>query len=92
MKTDPHTDSHIRRRRLYFRSIHCGVKELDLILGRFARCRLDGLTAAEIDRYEALLASPDHDIYDWIIGRATPPAAIGNDLINLIRNVDDHSQ
>jgi len=85
MKTDPQ----IQRRRLYFRSIHCGVKELDLILGRFARSRLDGLTAAELDRYEALLASPDHDIYDWIIGRSAPPAAIGDDLIRLIRNAND---
>ena len=54
-----------RRKRLKFRSWHRGTKEMDLLLGPFA-----GL----LGQYEALLEQPEPDLYEWILGRAAPPA------------------
>ncbi|MDX1402095.1 MAG: succinate dehydrogenase assembly factor 2, partial [Kiloniellales bacterium] len=49
----------IRRKRLRFRSNHRGIKELDLIIGRFADRYLNSFDAAALDAYEKLLEIPE---------------------------------
>jgi antitoxin CptB len=66
------------RRRLLFQSRHRGVKELDLILGRFAEAHLAGFRMAELQQFAVLLGEPDPDIYDWLVGRAPLPARLQN--------------
>jgi antitoxin CptB len=66
------------RRRLLFQSRHRGVKELDLILGAFAAAHLAGFRMAELQQYAVLLAEPDPDIYDWLVGRVLLPARLQN--------------
>ena len=63
----------IRIKRLYMRSIRRGIKEMDLILGGFAKDGLDRLSAADLDLYEALLTENDHDLYAWVNGQIPPP-------------------
>lgn len=64
-----------RRKRLKFRSWHRGTKEMDLLLGPFADACLDGFDASLLGEYEVLLEQPEPDLYEWILGRAAPPAA-----------------
>ncbi|MEO0913281.1 MAG: succinate dehydrogenase assembly factor 2, partial [Pseudomonadota bacterium] len=45
-----------RLKRLRLRSWRRGIKEMDLILGRFADAELAALSAEELDAYEALIA------------------------------------
>jgi antitoxin CptB len=66
------------RRRLLFQSRHRGVKELDLILGRFAEAHLPGFRMAELQQFAVLLGEPDPDIYDWLVGRVPLPARLQN--------------
>ena len=66
------------RRRLLFQSRHRGVKELDLILGRFAEAHLAQFGLAELRQYAVLLAEPDPDIYDWLVGRVPLPPRLEN--------------
>jgi antitoxin CptB len=66
------------RRRLLFQSKHRGVKELDLILGPFAEANLAGFDLAELREYAVLLAEPDPDIYDWLVGRLPLPPRLQN--------------
>ncbi|MFZ3237299.1 MAG: succinate dehydrogenase assembly factor 2 [Stellaceae bacterium] len=68
------TPSDIRRKRLLYRSWHRGMRETDLILGRFAEAHLAGFDDAQLDRYEALLECNDADLFDWVSGRTAPPA------------------
>jgi antitoxin CptB len=64
----------VRRRRLRFRVWHRGMKEVDLILGRFADARLAGMNAPELAAFEALLDTPDQDVLGWVLGEfAVPP-------------------
>jgi antitoxin CptB len=70
----------IRRKRLLFRSWHRGTRESDLILGRFADAHLAGFDDGQLDRYEALLDCADADIFDWVSGRAEPPAEHDHDV------------
>lgn len=63
-----------RIRRLYMRSIRRGIKEMDVILTKFADAQLSDLTAQELDAYEALLAENDQDLYQWVSGQQPAPA------------------
>lgn len=62
-----------RLKRLYMRSIRRGIKEMDLILGNFAKDHLSALQSAELDAYEALLEEADQDLYLWVTGQKSPP-------------------
>ena len=73
-----------RRKQLLFRSWHRGTREADLILGSFADAHLAGFDAAQLDRYEALLDMPDPDIFDWLMGRCTPPAECDHDVTRML--------
>jgi antitoxin CptB len=81
---DDHSD--VRRRRLLFRCWHRGIQEIDLILGTFCETSLGGLDSAQLDRFEALLDCADADLFDWITGRSTPPAAHDHDVMRLLRS------
>ncbi|MGE4327575.1 MAG: succinate dehydrogenase assembly factor 2 [Pseudodonghicola sp.] len=73
----------IRIKRLKMRSMRRGIKEMDLILQAYAAGRLEAMTPAELDLYEALLDENDQDLYQWVTGQVQPPAALA-DLIHEI--------
>jgi antitoxin CptB len=69
-------DLAMRRRRLHFRVWHRGMREVDLILGRFADAHLAELDEAELSSFEALLGLPDPEVLGWVTGEfAVPPEA-----------------
>lgn len=61
------------RKRLLFQCQHRGTKELDLVLGPFAKAHLNDLSADELLILSVFLAEPDPDIYDWLTGREPLP-------------------
>lgn len=80
MSEDPLT----KRKRLRYRSWHCGTKELDLLLGRFAEIHLDQFDDGDIALYEEILESDEHDIYGWISGRLAVPVELDNHVMAAI--------
>ena len=74
----------LRRKRLLYRSWHRGMRESDLILGRFAAACLAGLDDSQLERYEALIECADADLLDWVAGRAAPPEAFDHDVMRLL--------
>lgn len=61
------------RKRLYMRSIRRGTREMDLILGNFAKYRLGSMDGGALEAYESLLREGDQELYAWITGRAPVP-------------------
>jgi antitoxin CptB len=59
-----------RRKRLLFRCWHRGMREMDLILGRFADAEIGSLTDAELIDLERLIEAPDPDLYAALSGGA----------------------
>jgi antitoxin CptB len=57
-----------RRRRLLFRSWHRGIREMDLVYGRFADAEIAKLSDIELDDLEKLLELRDQQVFDWIFG------------------------
>lgn len=62
-----------RRKMLIFRSWHRGTREMDLLLGSFAEKHVQDFDAATLDQFEQMLTCNDPDLYNWLIGRETPP-------------------
>lgn len=76
----------LRRRRLLFRSWHRGIREMDLILGRFADACVGALSDAELDDYERLLEVPDPDVLGWVTGEHATPAQYDTPLFQRLRD------
>ena len=77
-----------RLKRMRMRSWRRGTKEMDLILGPWADAHLDGLSAAELDVYDALLAENDQDLMAWVLGQGAAPDAIAP----LLGRIADHAR
>ena len=50
-----------------------GIKEMDIILTRFADARLDHLSTEVLDLYDLLLEENDQDLYQWVSGQGEVP-------------------
>ena len=74
-----------RLKRILYRARHRGMQETDRLLGRFAERRLTELSAAQLDRFEALLDQPDNDLFEWITGKRPAPEAFANDVLALLK-------
>jgi antitoxin CptB len=72
--TDPfESPDAVRRRRLTFRAWHRGMREVDLLLGRFADAAVPGMDEPGLAAFEALLDLPDPQILSWLTGEAAVP-------------------
>jgi len=62
-----------RRRKLLFRAWHRGMREMDLIMGRFADAAIGQLSEDELAEFEALIEVPDRQLLAWVTGEADAP-------------------
>jgi len=75
-----------RRRKLLFRAWHRGMREMDLIMGRFADARIEQLAAAELADFEHLMEVPDRELLAWITGEADVPPNYNTALFRRLRD------
>ncbi len=74
-----------RLKRIIYRARHRGMQETDLLLGRFAERRLEGLSPAQLDRFEQLLDQPDNNLFDWITDKRPAPSAFDHDVLAMLK-------
>jgi antitoxin CptB len=74
-----------RRRRILFRAWRRGLREMDLVMGRFADARLPGMSEAELDLFERLLDAPDPSVLAWITGEEAVPLEFDTHLLAQLR-------
>ena len=58
----------LRRKLLLWRANHRGTKEMDVLLGGFARDNIDSMQPSELDELERLIDVPDPELMSWIMG------------------------
>jgi antitoxin CptB len=80
-----------RRKRLVYRANHCGMKENDVLLGRFALARLPELSEAEVDMFENIMNHSDNDLYNWLAGREPTPDIVDSPLLRQIKEFNASS-
>jgi antitoxin CptB len=75
-----------RRRRLLFRAWRRGVREMDLIVGRFADAAIDTLDSGGLDDFERLIEAPNSELYAWVVGSADVPAPYDTAVLAQLRS------
>ena len=76
----------LRRRKLLFHAWHRGMREMDLIVGRFADRAINALSDDELTEFERLIEVPDRDLLAWITGEADIPLAYDGPLFRRLRD------
>ncbi len=75
----------VRRRRAQFRAWHRGIKEMDLLLGRYADAHVPTMDEAELDAFETLMTTDDQILYRWLTGEVAVPAEQATPVFRAIR-------
>ena len=81
-----------RRKKILFRAWHRGMREMDLIMGRFAEERLDTMTDHDLDVFELLIEAPDRDLLAWITGREATPVNYNTDVFKALKAFHSHDK
>ena len=74
-----------RRRKLLFRAWRRGVREMDLIVGRFADAHIESFDDTGLDDFERLIEAPNAELYAWVIGAETVPARYDTPVLAKLR-------
>lgn len=76
------------RRKLYFRSNHRGIKEMDIIFTKFAETVLPDLPDSDLVDYQRILELPDDKLFSWATGRETVPDELRSPLLDRLVSLD----
>ena len=87
-------DREVRIKRLIYRANHRGIKEMDIVLGGFAKQHLGGLSDTQIDDFEKLMEEHDRDLLVWVTGEAEFPIESLREIFEIVSQfaVDAHHQ
>lgn len=83
-------DLDVRRKRALFRAWHRGIREMDLIMGRFADAEIGALPEDELAAFERLIEVPDRDLYLWITGEAEAPPEHDTPVFRRLKSFHTH--
>ncbi|HGG03888.1 MAG TPA: succinate dehydrogenase assembly factor 2 [Aliiroseovarius sp.] len=77
----------VRLKRMRMRAARRGTKEMDLILGPFAKDRLPDMDESGLELFDALLSENDQDLYRWVTRQAAAPAQFADLIADIARHV-----
>jgi len=76
----------LRRRKVLFRSWHRGMREMDLIMGRFADSAVSDLSDDELTDFERLIELPDRELLAWVTGEVAVPPDVDTVVFRRMRD------
>lgn len=83
-------DDDMRRRRIRVRAWRRGMREMDILMGRFVDARVGALPAQALAELERLLDLPDEAVYRWLSGAEPPPVEHDTPLLRQIIDFHRH--
>ncbi len=81
-----------RCKRILFRAWHRGMREMDLIMGRFAEENLNTMSAADLVEFELLIEVPDRDLLAWITNREDTPQNYDTPVLEALKAFHSHQK
>lgn len=79
-----------RRRRALFRAWHRGMREMDILYGKFADAEIARLPDAELDDFERLMDLPDRDVLMFITGESETPTHYDTPVFRKLKAFHTH--
>jgi antitoxin CptB len=74
-------DLETTRKKLLYRATYRGTRELDLLVGGFAKTRVAGFTADECEEFRVILEFPEISLSAWLTGQEAVPQEIKTPLM-----------
>jgi antitoxin CptB len=68
------------------------IREMDLVLGRFADAHITQLSEAELDDYERLLEIPDQPFFAWVSSAEVVPAEHDTAMFRRLRDFHESGE
>lgn len=68
------------------------MREMDLIMGRFADAEIGGLSEAELDEFERLIEVLDRDLLSWVTEEAQVPENYDSDVFRRLKAFHRHDK
>jgi antitoxin CptB len=84
-------DLDVRRKQILYRSWHRGMREMDLIMGRFADAEIGTLPETELADFERLIDAVDRDLFAWITGEVETPKEYDTALFRRMKAFHTHT-
>ena len=85
MARDPE-DLEARRKKLLWRATHRGIKEMDMLLGGYARARVGGMSVADLDSLETIIEIPDQTLLAWATNQEPVPTGQMSPMLQDVLN------
>ncbi len=82
-QTDP---LEARRKKLFWRATHRGIKEMDVLLGGYARLNVSAMTATDLDSLEAIIDIPDQTLLAWATRQEDVPPGQSSSMLQDVLN------
>lgn len=79
-----------RRRKALFRAWHRGLREMDLIMGRFADAELAAMSEGDLAEFERLIEVADRDLLTWMTGESPVPADYASAVLERMKAFHAH--
>ena len=80
------TNKEILKKKIIYRSIHRGTKEMDLLLGNFVKKYINKLNESELKDLEKLLFFDDEIIHKWYIEKNSKKFIQKTKISTLLKN------
>lgn len=74
-------DLETTRKKLLYRATYRGTRELDLLVGGFAKARIAAFTADECREFSTILELPETSLAAWLTGQEAVPQEITSPLM-----------
>jgi len=75
----------ILKKKIIYRSLHRGSKEMDILLGRFVKFYINDLNYKELIDLDAILNTDDDILYKWYLGNSNHDLIPGNKISDLLK-------
>jgi len=79
-----------RRRKVQYRAWHRGMREMDLIFGKFVDENITTLSESDLDALEVLMEEQDRDIFMWLTGEASVPDHFDTSVYRAVKTFHTH--
>ena len=80
------TNKEILKKKIIYRSMHRGTKEMDLLLGNFVKKHINKLNFIELKDLAKLLFIEDEVIYKWYIEKSSDKLIPKTKVSTMLKN------
>jgi antitoxin CptB len=81
-----------RKRRCLYRAGHRGMREMDIIMGSFAKASLHEMSESDVLDFENLIKAVDKNIFAWVTGSEPIPSPFDTPVLHQMITFHQHPQ